>query len=150
MRAIFLGIACFVFCLALPLARAQSQGAPFCVVWAGNQECTFYSAQDCRQRASQLDGACVANNQTSQSRPSAWDSARQGYELGRRQREDRDVGDLSARIGAWRDFCRRMTAQDSAELDRLTANGATPDAEWERKLDMYQQRTHDCYALAQP
>src|SRR5688572_9132997 len=108
--------ATLALCLFLAPSTALAQSA-FCVTWAGGTQCTFNSAQDCRERARDLDGACVANAARQGSSENFWSRATRSYEAGQDARDEREVGAVTSRNDAWRQFCRDMTRQDSAELD---------------------------------
>jgi len=151
----------FLAAVALLTAEAVAQTAPFCAVTAAGAQCFYYSRQACL-RAAGSDGACVANTAQSggsgadrqplpqQITPNPWSAFSQGVEIGEHDREraeeDRYEDAVQDRREEWRRFCRDMTRQDSAELDRLDASANLP--EWERKMEMYSQRTERCYALA--
>ena len=158
-------------CMATALTAltndAEAQSAPFCVVYGGGTNCFYYDRQSCMRAAGER-GACVVNpnamnsgnaGNSSNTQPAdVWGAFNRGAQAGRDMRQSQQPNApppqaTASNIGPiLYQFCREMTQQDSAELDRLSALGLNTDAElqaWQRLLDMYEARSQRCFAMAQ-
>lgn len=132
-------------------AESQSS-APFCVTWSGGTQCTYYSAQDCRQRAADVDGACVANGgaPSSQGAGSNWfNNALQSYDAGARARADREA--RQPQSAPTRDpfisqFCDRMLDHDMALLNEFSSR--LTQEEFNAAANSYVNRATYCHRMA--
>jgi hypothetical protein len=145
--------AAFVLGIWINTDQAESQSnAPFCVTWAGGTECSYYSAQDCRRTATDLDGACVANNgaPSSQDRGSNWfNNALGSYDAGARARADREARQTPptpTRDPFISQFCDRMLDHDMALLNEF-ASRLTPE-EFNAAANSYVNRATYCQRMA--
>jgi hypothetical protein len=132
-------------------ARAQSS-APFCVTWSGGTECRFYSAQDCRQRAADVDGACTTNGAAGSSGTSSnwFDNALGSYEAGARARREREAERQQQRVMSSdafvSQFCDRMLDHDMALLNQFSSR--LSQEEFNAAANSYVNRATYCQRMA--
>lgn len=149
-------------CMASVLTHeAEAQSQPFCMVSSTGSQCWYYTLPDCQRAAAQVGGGCVVNQQSTgntQQPSDVWGAFNRGAQAGRDARQNQQPSATPPQASASSigpilyQFCREMTQQDSAELDRLSALGLQSDAElqaWQRLLDMYEARSQRCFAMAQ-
>jgi hypothetical protein len=159
MRLLLIAVGLWLAGLALSAPKAEAQAsAPFCVVSRAGTSCFYYDAHACREAAERERGACVVNQSSQggagggQVQPDVWGAFRRGAEAGRAAEREPPViqsNPAQSNLGPiLLQFCREMTAQDVAELDRmLPLEGDEEIENYTRLLDMYHARTQRCYAI---